>query len=1186
MKRAIAALLALVLALGVVAPTWAEETEEESTAPQATGETYDAGEDTAAPMMMLAAQSAAATAVSTGLDCTKGVAAGKIEEKFADYVNHAMKYYIDNVSELKKGKPILFFFEGVSAEANSDYKSDDYSKKSATRTAAVCLAVKFENETPVIYYCENKCSTIPDMPLDFGCKSRTSSKDDTGWGPSTLRDGVYATRLDNKDGKSSEYAVVNIDPSVNLYDNGTKNNLQLSDSNDYSFGTISRPQDSKNRYDIHGRGKKTTKTTNDTWVWSSGCILVGGSYSEFTKFMNGVTEINLPTKGTQGKPRDFADSEIGDFGYVVIDRYQYISELESIYSGKGKYKKGKNKVETDFEVTPAKAAKAISELCVTSLAVKEEVDKQPACSYASHEAGATLADGTSQYKTIQKFAGVQWVAVCKECGKVYDFMASLETKGVAGVYKATKTTAKGEFDTPYDPADGTNYVGSLAVGNTYTIVGSAVNAYGNTWYYTSKGRWIYSENITKVSELPAPTNFRVTRASETTATVSWSPCQDATSYVVAYSTPTKDWTTDADYKTGTSYTTTKLGQKTYTFRVRAVYEVHDGGTKVQSDWVTYSYDHSATTPCTTHVKGAYQYFGKAHPHYNYYKCSVCGEIFLVTSETNYYASCTQCNPPACANASHTAGAKQNDGTSWYETVKKNGAWVAACKGCGAAYDYKASLDTGDAGVYEVVDATGDGLCSAPYKEASTLCLVKGNKVTVTGSVTNAYGNKWMQTADGWIYSGKLKRAENAPTIVNSGYCGGEGDGKNLSWTLDSEGLLTISGRGKMADYDYSAPWKDSNVKKISISDGVISIGDDAFEHCRNLVNISIPNSVGWIGSNAFGFCESLTDIVIPDSIFWIYECVFQNCINLTQITIPASVVLIENYAFFGCDRLRDVYYGGSSYEWNKININATNQTLSSATIHFNSVPESVKKPTVTAAGTKQEVKAGADGKMAITVPNVVNNKAATVTFDQAAVENISGYGDMTLTVKDNTANLSGILKNSAEVKGKNAASIIVTLTKADGTPVFTEGTSAGEAVITIPYKTGLVSEKIKVFYVNGERLTSQAFTYNALTGVVTLKLAHFSEYLIVSESEGAPTPTPTPEPTPTPGPTPTPAPTPNPTPTPGTGTTTPSHGQATASGTAGAKKASAETLDPGVGVYAVTAVLSLTGMAWIRRKRR
>ena len=33
----------------------------------------------------------------------------------------------------------------------------------------------------------------------------------------------------------------------------------------------------------------------------------------------------------------------------------------------------------------------------------------------------------------------------------------------------------------------------------------------------------------------------------------------------------------------------------------------------------------------------------------------------------------------------------------------------------------------------------------------------------------------------------------AATIVDSGYCGGEGDGTNLSWTLNSEGTLTING---------------------------------------------------------------------------------------------------------------------------------------------------------------------------------------------------------------------------------------------------------------------------------------------------------------------------------------------------------------------------------------------------------
>lgn len=704
---------------------------------------------------------------------------------------------------------------------------------------------------------------------------------------------------------------------------------------------------------------------------------------------------------------------------------------------------------------------------------------------------------------------------------------------------------------------------------------------------------------------------------------------------------------------------------------------------------------------------------------------------------------------ACPYAPHDPGVTLSDGTYQFKTAQKNGKWTALCKECGVEYDYMASFNTGDAGVYKVVDATGDGVCSAPYKDATVTPLTVGDKVTVIGSAKNAYDNKWMQTADGWIYSGKLEKItictshdpgttekyetvlvggtwqavckdcgsvfdymasykasdagiyrvrevgnygkSSAPyrkgayslclvlgdeititgSVTNaygeswlrtddgdwiyrnrlspiSGYCGGEGDGKNLTWEEDGNGVLTIRGKGKMANEveGYSIGWSqyyDDNgnlgfrgnsikeiivgegvtdiadyafqgcrfVEKVTIPAGVKTIGDSAFMDCKSLTSITIPNgveeikdgafewcdsleeitipkSVTKIGHTAFGYCTSLKQIEIPAGIKSIEVCAFERCVSLKQVVLPASLTNIGWHAFCECKSLEDVYFAGTEAQWNAITIESWNEPLMSANIHFLATGATVRPGT----GAKQDVKAGADGKMAITVPNVVNNKAATVTFDQAAVENISGYGDMTLTVKDNTANLSGTLKNSAEVKGKNAASIIVTLTKADGTPVFTEGTSAGEAVITIPYKTGLVSEKIKVFYVNGERLTSQAFTYNALTGVVTLKLAHFSEYLIVSESEGAPeptptpTPTPTPKPTPTPEPTPTPAPTPNPTPTPGTGTTTPSHGQATASGTAGAKKASAETLDPGVGVYAVTAVLSLTGMAWIRRKRR
>ena len=38
------------------------------------------------------------------------------------------------------------------------------------------------------------------------------------------------------------------------------------------------------------------------------------------------------------------------------------------------------------------------------------------------------------------------------------------------------------------------------------------------------------------------------------------------------------------------------------------------------------------------------------------------------------------------------------------------------------------------------------------------------------------------------------------SIVADGYCGGEGDGTNLTWTLYNDGELEIRGTGRMEDY--------------------------------------------------------------------------------------------------------------------------------------------------------------------------------------------------------------------------------------------------------------------------------------------------------------------------------------------------------------------------------------------------
>ena len=66
---------------------------------------------------------------------------------------------------------------------------------------------------------------------------------------------------------------------------------------------------------------------------------------------------------------------------------------------------------------------------------------------------------------------------------------------------------------------------------------------------------------------------------------------------------------------------------------------------------------------------------------------------------------------------------------------------------------------------------------------------------------------------------------------------------NLTWTLDADGTLNISGMGAMKDYGYDSNrnpvYKNSNVKKVVIEDGVTSIGESAFDNCKNLKTISL-----------------------------------------------------------------------------------------------------------------------------------------------------------------------------------------------------------------------------------------------------------------------------------------------------------------------------------------------------------
>ena len=127
---------------------------------------------------------------------------------------------------------------------------------------------------------------------------------------------------------------------------------------------------------------------------------------------------------------------------------------------------------------------------------------------------------------------------------------------------------------------------------------------------------------------------------------------------------------------------------------------------------------------------------------------------------------------------------------------------------------------------------------------------------------------------------------------------------NLTWKLDANGTLTISGTGAMKDYndnDNRSPiYKNSSVKKIVVEKGVTSIGESAFENCSSLTSVMIPDSVISIGTSAFHSCSRLPSITIPDSVTSIGNFAFEACNSLSSITLSNNITSIGNWAFHGC----------------------------------------------------------------------------------------------------------------------------------------------------------------------------------------------------------------------------------------------------------------------------------------------
>lgn len=170
----------------------------------------------------------------------------------------------------------------------------------------------------------------------------------------------------------------------------------------------------------------------------------------------------------------------------------------------------------------------------------------------------------------------------------------------------------------------------------------------------------------------------------------------------------------------------------------------------------------------------------------------------------------------------------------------------------------------------------------------------------------------------------------------------EGSGKcgdSMTWVLDENGTLTISGTGEMDEYIYKTsqtsftdeereqyiaeiekhkfPWFESNdamaITSVIVESGVESISDMAF-YGTSIASITLPNSVKKIGESSIANCAKLKELILSDNITSIPLGAFNWDYSLTTVQLPSNLKSIGTNAFLNCEALENIFIPSSVTE--------------------------------------------------------------------------------------------------------------------------------------------------------------------------------------------------------------------------------------------------------------------------------
>lgn len=116
--------------------------------------------------------------------------------------------------------------------------------------------------------------------------------------------------------------------------------------------------------------------------------------------------------------------------------------------------------------------------------------------------------------------------------------------------------------------------------------------------------------------------------------------------------------------------------------------------------------------------------------------------------------------------------------------------------------------------------------------------------------------------------------------------------------------LTIPGSIK----DFAFSLQNSNIRKLTLSEGVESIIQNMPVAYTPVEEIILPSTLKTLGNAAFSGAKQLKAIDLPEGVTFADNAagIFSDCASLTSIDLPASVTQIPSSAFSGCTSLKTV----------------------------------------------------------------------------------------------------------------------------------------------------------------------------------------------------------------------------------------------------------------------------------------